>query len=119
MNCNTPCALLGQEAHQRAQLRGWSEVDDGVKVAHAVGDLPLRPAGADRLHQAGVAVEVLLDLAEVVEAPDRARLRIQGAVPFESRAPVDPSSEYYAYKVSLLHAKTVGTGSCVGVKATV
>jgi len=47
-------------------------------------------------------------------SPDRARLRIQGAVSYDSRGPVDPATEYYAYKVSLLHSKTVGTDGCSG-----
>ena len=46
--------------------------------------------------------------------PNRARLRIQGAVPFDNRGPIDPSLEYYCYKVNLLRAKTTGTGSCAG-----
>lgn len=39
---------------------------------------------------------------------NRARLRITCAVPFDNRGPVDPATEYYAVKVNLLHAKTVG-----------
>ena len=42
--------LVGVEPHQRAELlRRW-EVDDRVEIAHAVGDLPLRASGAERLH---------------------------------------------------------------------
>src|SRR5206468_8133199 len=47
-------------------------------------------------------------------SPDRARLRIQCAIPFGTETAVDPSTEYYAYKVNILRAKTTGTGSCAG-----
>ena len=48
-------------------------------------------------------------------APNRSRLRIQCAVPFENRGPVsDADGEYYAFKVNLLRSKTTGTGSCAG-----
>ncbi len=47
-------------------------------------------------------------------SPNQARLRIQAAVPFENRGVIDPSSEYYAFKVSLLRGKTTGSGSCNG-----
>lgn len=46
--------------------------------------------------------------------PDRARLRVQYAVPFDNRGPVDPSTEYYSYKVNLQRAKSTGTGNCAG-----
>ena len=46
--------------------------------------------------------------------PARARLRIQAAVPVENKGPVPPPTEFYAYKVNLLLAKTTGTGSCLG-----
>src|SRR5439155_7689941 len=44
-------------------------------------------------------------------APNRARLRIQCAVPYDSRGQVEAGSEYYAYKVNLLRAKSAGPGS--------
>jgi len=47
-------------------------------------------------------------------APNRARLRVQCAVPFDNRGPVDPNLEYYAMKVNLLRAKSTGVGSCAG-----
>ena len=46
--------------------------------------------------------------------PDRARMRIQCAIPFGTQSAVDPSLEYYAYKVNILRSKTTGTGSCAG-----
>jgi len=45
---------------------------------------------------------------------NRARLRIQYAVPFDNRGPVDASTEYYSYKVNLQRAKSTGTGNCPG-----
>lgn len=47
-------------------------------------------------------------------SPNRARLRIQCAVPFDNRGPVDGSLEYYAFKVNLQRAKSTGTGLCIG-----
>jgi len=46
--------------------------------------------------------------------PDRGRLRVQCAVPFDNRGPIGAASEYYAYKVNLQRAKSSGTGSCAG-----
>jgi hypothetical protein len=46
--------------------------------------------------------------------PNRARFRIQCAVPIDNRVPLDAGTEYYAFKATLLRAKTTGTGSCVG-----
>ena len=46
--------------------------------------------------------------------PNRARLRVQCAVPIDNRGPVDPSTEYYAYRVSLLRSKSTAAGSCAG-----
>ncbi len=46
--------------------------------------------------------------------PNRGRLRVTCAVPIDNRGPVDASTEYYAFKVSLLRAKTTGAGSCAG-----
>jgi hypothetical protein len=47
-------------------------------------------------------------------SPNRARFRIQLAVPFENRAQISPAEEHYAYRVNMLRAKTTGTGSCAG-----
>jgi hypothetical protein len=47
-------------------------------------------------------------------SPNRARFRVQLAVPFDNRGPVDESSEYYAFKGNVLRAKTTGVGSCAG-----
>lgn len=48
-------------------------------------------------------------------APNRARLLVTCAVPFDNRGPVDPVSEYYAYKVNIQRSKSAfGTGQCVG-----
>ncbi len=47
-------------------------------------------------------------------SPSRARFRIQAAVPIESAAPVDPETEYYAFKANILRSKTTGSGSCAG-----
>ena len=47
-------------------------------------------------------------------SPARARLRIQCAVPFDNRIAVDPSTEYYAAKVSVGRSKSTGAGSCAG-----
>jgi hypothetical protein len=53
-------------------------------------------------------------------APNRSRLRIQCAVPFENRGPISGADgQYYAFKVNLLHSKTTGTGSCAGCSTPV
>jgi hypothetical protein len=49
--------------------------------------------------------------------PNRARFRIQAAVPFDNRGPLDENLEYYAYKANVLRAKTTGAGSCAGCSA--
>ena len=46
--------------------------------------------------------------------PNRARFRIQCAVPIDNRGPVDPGTEYYGFKGNLQRSKSVGTGSCAG-----
>jgi len=45
---------------------------------------------------------------------ERARVRVTCAVPFDNRGPIDAGTEYYAYKLNLLRAKTTGTGNCPG-----
>jgi hypothetical protein len=50
-------------------------------------------------------------------APDRARLRIQCAVPFDNRGPIQGGNQYYAFKVNLLRSKTVGASACDGCTA--
>jgi len=47
-------------------------------------------------------------------SPNRARLRVQCAIPADQAAPVDASTEYYAYKVNLQRAKSTLSGSCAG-----
>jgi len=46
--------------------------------------------------------------------PNRARIRLTCAVPFDNRGPVDENLEYYAFKLNLQRAKSTGTGSCAG-----
>ena len=47
-------------------------------------------------------------------SPNRARLRLQGAVPPEDAAPLDPNEEYYAFKVTINRTRSTGPGSCSG-----
>jgi hypothetical protein len=52
---------------------------------------------------------------EMFEAePDRVRIRLQGAIPHDSRMAVSPSTEYYAFRFNVLRNRTVGPGSCSG-----
>jgi hypothetical protein len=53
--------------------------------------------------------------------PNAARLRIQFAVPEADTTALNSTTEYYAFKVNLLHTKTVGADSCFGclIPATV
>jgi hypothetical protein len=48
------------------------------------------------------------------ESANQARVLFSTAVPFEDRGPIEPGTEYYAFKLSLLRSKTTGTGSCTG-----
>ncbi len=48
------------------------------------------------------------------DRPNLARLRIQCAVPYEMRGAVEPSDEYFAFKVHILRSKTTGDGACSG-----
>ena len=50
--------------------------------------------------------------------PNRARFRIQCAVPFDNRGPIDDFTETYAFKASFLRSKTTGTGACTGCTAS-
>ena len=45
---------------------------------------------------------------------NRARIQILYAVPPTSAGPVDENLEYYAFKLTVLGAKTVGAGACGG-----
>ena len=45
---------------------------------------------------------------------NRARFRIQCAVPIDNKGPVDSATEYYAFKANMLKSKTTGAGSCAG-----
>lgn len=45
---------------------------------------------------------------------NRARLRVQAAIPAGTEGPVDPGTEYYAFKANVQRAKSTGVGSCAG-----
>lgn len=47
-------------------------------------------------------------------APNRCRLLVQGAIPFDNRGPVDDVTEYYGAKVNIARGKSTGVGSCAG-----
>ena len=51
--------------------------------------------------------------------PNRARLSIQYAVPYENRGEVEQGVEYYAFKVQVERTKSIGTGVCSGCEAPV
>lgn len=44
----------------------------------------------------------------------RARMRLVFAVPGSSAGPLDPELEYYAFRLSISRAKSVGAGACEG-----
>jgi len=50
-------------------------------------------------------------------SPNRARLRVQYAVPVDVGGPLDASTEYYSFKWNLLRGKTTGAGACAGCSA--
>lgn len=45
---------------------------------------------------------------------NRARLRVQAAVPVDNRGPVANGTEYYAFKVNLQRSKSANPGACAG-----
>jgi hypothetical protein len=47
-------------------------------------------------------------------SPNRARMRVTCAVPFDNRGPVDENTEYYAFRITMQRTKSTGTGSCAG-----
>lgn len=47
-------------------------------------------------------------------SPNRARLRIQAAVPADQPQALDPSTEYYAAKVVINRTKSTNSGLCTG-----
>ncbi len=46
--------------------------------------------------------------------PNSVRVRMQCAVPYDSRGPLTPGKEYYAFKIKIPRTRTVGTPSCEG-----
>jgi hypothetical protein len=46
--------------------------------------------------------------------PNRARLRVQAALPFERRRLLEVGKEYYAFEVRLHRTKSTGAGACAG-----
>ena len=46
--------------------------------------------------------------------PNSVRVRIQYAIPYDSRGPLTPGTEYYAFKVKIARTRTVGAPSCEG-----
>ncbi len=45
---------------------------------------------------------------------DRARLLVQAVVPDSNVGPLDPGTEYFAFRVQLARSKSTGAGSCSG-----
>ena len=48
------------------------------------------------------------------DGPNRTRIQLVSAVPASALATLDPGQEYFAFALTISHAKTVGTGSCDG-----
>lgn len=47
-------------------------------------------------------------------SPNRARLRVQGAVPADQPVTLDSSLEYYGFKATINRTKSTSTGACAG-----
>ncbi len=47
-------------------------------------------------------------------SPNRARFRIQAAIPVDNKGPISVGTQYYAFKANILKSKTTGGGSCAG-----
>jgi len=91
--------------HGTTQCRGTS----GLSVSF---DFTSGPFGCADFYQGQAAGGFAYDIG--TPAPNHARLRIQAAVPFDNRGPVDPNVEYDAFKVNLLRSKSTGAGACEG-----
>jgi hypothetical protein len=55
-----------------------------------------------------------VDYVEGFGAPNRARVHVSCAVPFQSPVSMDGASEYYLVALAINNAKSTGTGSCAG-----
>lgn len=51
--------------------------------------------------------------------PNTSRLKVAFAVPSDRPSPLSAGIEYYAFRIALNHAKTVGAGSCAGCSTPV
>ena len=54
------------------------------------------------------------DYTRQFDGPNRARIRVICAVPDSLAGPQSPATEYYAFKVIISNARTVGSPSCAG-----
>ncbi len=91
--------------HGAGQCRGTTGLSSGF-------DFTVGPFSCTDFYAGMAAGGFAYDVA--FGSPARARLRLTCAVPIDNRGPVDPSVEYYAFKVNLLRAKTTGAGNCAG-----
>jgi len=91
--------------HGTTQCRGTS----GLSVSF---DFTAGPFSCQDVYLGQAAGGFAYDVA--YGSPNRARLRVQAAIPFDNRGPVDPAFEYYAYKVNLQRAKSTLAGACAG-----
>ena len=102
---SSPSALPDWWKHGTGQCRGTS----GLSVSF---DFTGGPFSCMDFYQGQAAGGFAYDIG--FGSPDRARLRIQCAVPIDNRGPVDANFEYYAFKVNLQRSKSTSTGSCTG-----
>ncbi len=91
--------------HGTGQCRGGT----GLALAYTFSEGPftcteygLGQAGGTHFYEVGYG------------GANRARLLVQYVVPKEDQGPLDPGTEYYAFRVNLLRTKTTGAGSCAG-----
>jgi hypothetical protein len=62
----------------------------------------------------GGPMAVLWSYPPFIAPPDVARIRLVGTMAQGTTAAVDDTSEYYAFKLRIAHAKTVGATACAG-----
>jgi hypothetical protein len=53
-------------------------------------------------------------VSSLADSLRHARIKVVLAVPGASETVIVPNTHYYAFKLNITHAKTVGTGSCAG-----
>ena len=99
------------------QLKGTGQCRTGAATADA--NFAAGPFGCTDVW-AGASVSGSLASYNVgYQGPNQGRMNLVFAVPSANAVPLVEGQEYYAFKVTILNTKTVGTGSCAGCSTPV